>query len=167
MLSRVQLSVTLWTVAHQAPLSMGILQARILGWAAISFSRAQVIQLKSLLVLTPCSINLVNPGIIWPLFSLPTRRGCNLNYFKRQYTLFFLNGFRFIVKVSGKSECSLTWTTSCTSGILHYSRPFAPISEPTLTRPYYPKSIVYFRVHSWPCTFHGFSQLHGYLYPSL
>ena len=64
MLSRVQLSVTLWTVAHQAPLSIGILQARILGWAAISFSRAQVIQLKSLLVLTPCSINLVNPGII-------------------------------------------------------------------------------------------------------
>ena len=29
----------LWTVAHQAPLSMGILQARILEWAAISSSR--------------------------------------------------------------------------------------------------------------------------------
>ena len=26
--------VTLWTVAHQAPLSMGILQARILDWVA-------------------------------------------------------------------------------------------------------------------------------------
>ena len=36
--SRVQLFVTLWTVAHQAPLSMGILQARILEWVAISFS---------------------------------------------------------------------------------------------------------------------------------
>ena len=33
MLSCVQLSVTLWTVAHQAPLSMGILQAKILEWA--------------------------------------------------------------------------------------------------------------------------------------
>ena len=27
---RVQLFVTLWTIAHQAPLSMGIFQARIL-----------------------------------------------------------------------------------------------------------------------------------------
>ena len=28
-----------WTVAHQAPLSMGILQARILEWVAFPFSR--------------------------------------------------------------------------------------------------------------------------------
>ena len=28
-----------WTVAHQAPLPMGILQARILEWVVISFSR--------------------------------------------------------------------------------------------------------------------------------
>ena len=27
-----------WAVAHQAPLSVAILQARILGWVAISFS---------------------------------------------------------------------------------------------------------------------------------
>ena len=32
-------SATLWTVARQAPLFMGILQARILEWVAISFSR--------------------------------------------------------------------------------------------------------------------------------
>ena len=32
-------SVTLWTAAHQAPLSIGILQARILEWVAIPFSR--------------------------------------------------------------------------------------------------------------------------------
>ena len=31
--------MTLWTVACQAPLSMGIVQARILGWGAISSSR--------------------------------------------------------------------------------------------------------------------------------
>ena len=30
---------TPWTVVHQAPLSMGILQARVLEWVAISFSR--------------------------------------------------------------------------------------------------------------------------------
>ena len=38
-LSHIQLFATLWTVAHQAPLSMGILQARILEWIAIPSSR--------------------------------------------------------------------------------------------------------------------------------
>ena len=37
--SRVRLFVTLRTIAHQAPSSMGILQARILEWVTISFSR--------------------------------------------------------------------------------------------------------------------------------
>ena len=37
--SRVQLFVTLSTVACQALLSMGFFQARILKWVAISFSR--------------------------------------------------------------------------------------------------------------------------------
>ena len=37
--SRVWLSATLWTVAGQAPLSMGILQARILEWVAMPSSR--------------------------------------------------------------------------------------------------------------------------------
>ena len=44
--NHVQLVETLWTVAHQAPLSMGILQARILEWVAISSFR-----------------DLLNPGI--------------------------------------------------------------------------------------------------------
>ena len=39
MLSHVQLFVTPWTVARQAPLSMGILQARILEWVVNSYSR--------------------------------------------------------------------------------------------------------------------------------
>ena len=38
-LSRVQLFATPWIVARQAPLSMGILQARILECIAISYSR--------------------------------------------------------------------------------------------------------------------------------
>ena len=38
-LSRVRLFVTPWTVAHQAPLTMGILQARILEWVAMPSSR--------------------------------------------------------------------------------------------------------------------------------
>ena len=39
LLSPVQLFVTPQTVAHQAPLSMGFLQARILEWIVISFSK--------------------------------------------------------------------------------------------------------------------------------
>ena len=39
LLSHVQLFVTLWTIARQAPLSMGILQARILEWVSMSSSR--------------------------------------------------------------------------------------------------------------------------------
>ena len=38
-LSHVWLFATPWTVAYQAPLSMGFFQARILEWVAISFSR--------------------------------------------------------------------------------------------------------------------------------
>ena len=38
-LSHVYLFETLWTVAHQAPLSMGILQARILKWVTMPSSR--------------------------------------------------------------------------------------------------------------------------------
>ena len=38
-LSHVQLFRNPWTVPHQDPLTMGILQARILEWVAISFSR--------------------------------------------------------------------------------------------------------------------------------
>ena len=37
--SCVRLFVTIWTVTHQAPLPMGILQARILEWVATPFSR--------------------------------------------------------------------------------------------------------------------------------
>ena len=37
--SCVRLFVIPWTAAHQAPLSMGFFQARILEWVAISFSR--------------------------------------------------------------------------------------------------------------------------------
>ena len=37
--SYVQLFATSWTVACQAPLSMGILQARILEWVTMSSSR--------------------------------------------------------------------------------------------------------------------------------
>ena len=37
--SHVQLFATLWTLAHQVPLSMGTLQARMLEWVVMPFSR--------------------------------------------------------------------------------------------------------------------------------
>ena len=39
LLSRVQPFATPWTVAYQAPPSMGFFQARVLEWGAIAFSR--------------------------------------------------------------------------------------------------------------------------------
>ena len=39
LLSQVRLFLTPWTVAHQAPLFRGILQARILEWVAMTSSR--------------------------------------------------------------------------------------------------------------------------------
>ena len=39
LLNCVLLFVTPWTVTHQTPLSLGILQARVLEWVAISSSR--------------------------------------------------------------------------------------------------------------------------------
>ena len=39
MLSHVQLFAALWTLARQAPLSLGILQARILEWVVMPSSR--------------------------------------------------------------------------------------------------------------------------------
>ena len=38
-LSCVQLFLNPWTVAHQAPLSIGIFQARMLEWVSVSYSR--------------------------------------------------------------------------------------------------------------------------------
>ena len=47
--SYVQLFVTLWAIARQAPLSMGILQARIQEWVAISFSNQNLCHEKTTL----------------------------------------------------------------------------------------------------------------------
>ena len=59
--SCVQLFVTPWTVAHQAPLSVGILQARILEWVVMPFSR-----------------DLPNPGIASTSLMSPALAGVSL-----------------------------------------------------------------------------------------
>ena len=45
--SAVSDSVILWVVAHQVPLSTGILQARILEWVAFPFSSRYKVELKN------------------------------------------------------------------------------------------------------------------------
>ena len=81
--SHIQLWVTLWTVAPQAPVSMGILQARILEWVAMPYSRGSswlIDQTQCLLCLLHCqegSLPLVPPekpslDCIWyQIFTLP------------------------------------------------------------------------------------------------
>ena len=41
------------------------------------------------------------------------------------------------------------------------------VKEPTLTHHFYPKVIVYIRIHSWCCTFCGFWQKYNDIYPLL
>ena len=50
------ISVTPWAVAHQAPLCMGILQARILERVAISFSNIPFIVITKYWLYFPCCI---------------------------------------------------------------------------------------------------------------
>ena len=46
LLSHVQLLVTPWTAAYQAPPSMEFFQARVLEWGAIAFSWIGIFQVK-------------------------------------------------------------------------------------------------------------------------
>ena len=46
----VPLFATPWTAAHQAPLSMGILQGRILEWVAMPFSRSPMFSISHFLL---------------------------------------------------------------------------------------------------------------------
>ena len=72
LLNRVWLFATTWTVAHQAPLSMGILQARILEWVAILSSRG-IYPTQGLNPGLPCCRRILNhlshQGIIHLLIS--------------------------------------------------------------------------------------------------
>ena len=80
LLSHVRLFVTPWVVVCQAPLSLGILQARILEWVAIPFSRGSsqprdripgspALQADTLLPGPPgmCSVNVVKSMISFHL----------------------------------------------------------------------------------------------------
>ena len=63
-LSCIWLSVTPWTIAHQAPLFMGIFQARILEWVAMPSSRASS---------QPRDWTPVSCLLYWQVGSLPPR----------------------------------------------------------------------------------------------
>ena len=62
--SRVQLCVNLWTVACQAPLSVGILQARVLEWVVTPSSRIAISLLALVIVIAIIDVFHLN----WFLF---------------------------------------------------------------------------------------------------
>ena len=70
--SCVQLFVTLWTIVCQAPLSMGIFQARTLEWVAMPFSRgsSQSREDPRLLVYLHWEAGSLPPGATWESFIL-------------------------------------------------------------------------------------------------
>ena len=87
-LSRVRLSVIPWTAGHQAPLSMGILQARTLEWVAMRSSR-----------------DLPNPGIkprslSLQVDSLPTEPAGKPNESKSLLSKFNIRKCKLIVSLS-------------------------------------------------------------------
>lgn len=51
--------------------------------------------------------------------------------------------------------------------ILNQSGTFATVDEYIVTYHFHPKSIAYFKVYSWCCTFYRFGQMYNYMYSSL
>ena len=76
LLSRVPLSATPWTAARQAPLSLGILQARILEWVAMPSSTAllgspspiteEETEAQRREMICPTSRAGIEPRLVWP-----------------------------------------------------------------------------------------------------
>ena len=65
-------SATPWTIAHQAPLSMGILQARILEWVAMPSSRgSSQLRVRTHPTLQADSLQSEPPGIEESSFAFP------------------------------------------------------------------------------------------------
>ena len=56
--------MTPWTAAHQAPLSMGFFQARILEWGAISFSDVLSYKLKIPSYIKEVTVDIINV-LVW------------------------------------------------------------------------------------------------------
>ena len=84
--SCVRLFATLWTIVHQAPLFIGILQARMLKWVAMVSSRGSSLTQGSNMCLLHLlhwqvgSLPLVPPGKpVSPACQLKILRLCNLN----------------------------------------------------------------------------------------
>ena len=100
-LSRVWLFVTPRTVAHQVPLSMGLLQARILEWVDLSFSgdlpnpriepRSPALQEDSL-PFEPLGRPYGNsPYFLTPVFQIHIYSSCFLQYFNYHDVQYFVS----------------------------------------------------------------------------
>ena len=169
--SVVWLSVTPWTVAHQAPLSVGTLQARILEWVAmfsprillyimLLFSRSgwPYIFSLSLECMPTCGYVFVW-GFLICLFGFGIYAGwCSQSFFFKKFI--FKEQFRYTVKSRGKYRGFLctAWCPHPHMGSLLHSQPHSSgctlftKDEPSLTGHNHPRSTVYLRMHSCCCS---------------
>ena len=90
LLGHVQLFKTSWTVAHQAPLSVGILQVRILKWVAVLFFRASSLWENPGLPHCRQILNIWATTWYWSPISL---------FIKLKHHLFLLSIYKVIPKV--------------------------------------------------------------------
>ena len=125
-LSYVQLFGTLWIVAHQAPLSMGIFKARILEWVAISYFLLQGIFLTqgSNLCLLHCR------QILYPLshqgsLSIPQWKWFNFNHPKMLVVFQAKFNYLFTNRRPQFSSVAQSCLTLCDS--MNHSTPGLPV----------------------------------------
>ena len=135
--SRVRLFVTPWTVARQAPLSMGILQARILEWAAMPSSRGSsqtrdhtqvshiaggfhVLQISAQMLSHQRSLSWSLEFFTWP--SSPTSNPPSSSHFfsHRTYPLWYS---KYFLTYFVHSVCFITRMKFCKGTTLVYPAP--------------------------------------------
>ena len=111
--SRVWLSVTPWAVAHQAPLSMGILQARIQGWVAMPSSRG-----SSNPGLPPVSMS---PELAGGFFTTSATWGASIQVTLRYFSFSDLSHLGCLLLAGPRTLALLLWLTLPHSLKLHSS----------------------------------------------
>ena len=106
--SRVQLFATLWTIVHQAPLFMGILQARILKWVAMLSSRGSSLTQGS----NMCLLHLLHwqVGFFLPLVphGKPASPACQLEILRFGSLNNYVNQFQ---SMNQSPICLTLWRT--------------------------------------------------------
>lgn len=93
--------------------------------------------------------------------------------FKKDSFILLQRSFRFLEKLSRKYRLTIQFVPLHMYNLLHYQHPchinctLVTVNEPSLTYHNHPKSVVYFRVHSWYGTFYGVRKMYSDIYPAL